>query len=690
MTLPLQRRLGLSLWPFVLIAPAEWLATAAMVDESGGGGSALWALTVGFISVGTSLLLAVALIPLARYVVGRPRFSRLRTVSASVAIYAVIGMLQAFVTLTLGETLGGHGGLPGLLTAIYILSRPINLVVLAIVVEQLRDGLTTMRVVNGEVAEQVALARRTNAMLEHAETSMREESRWVLTQQVEHPLRELVREAPSQSDETVADELDAFIAHRLRPLSHVLHPVSVRLGLISAVRSLNSEVTLDATPALERMDRDGVLLDDGVRLQVYRWIRDRLMSGVSTRVALVMRARELEVSIHPATVGTLDAVQVVAGLREVGRGVLRAPLRGQVPSASEIASARDSEFPVVRVRQRLRDVLTVPLPRRVEFVALIALGAMPFQLVAYRWEVDWRSIAAALTFTLAAVVSAAIFALLPRPRPTIGGASTVVLEWIVTGLVPALLFAWVATALGLYATAVDNVALDIFRGIYRFSVVGLMLVIAHGVVVQAYGAQERAVAELEAEEQRRSEILAKSRQLDADVAEALHRTVQGRLAAAVVLVRLGRRSEAWDIVEDMAGVEIPRLLERMQSPSGVIPPVPAGMKLSVFGAEALPEELVGDVRTALGEIVVNAQRHGGATEVVVRILLREGLWRIECLDNGHGVSGTAQAGLGSRLLDELSHRHGGQWSIESVADGCRVVLELPDPSRSREPSSAIA
>ncbi|MEK9664204.1 MAG: hypothetical protein VW082_06245 [Candidatus Nanopelagicales bacterium] len=687
MTAPLRyTRLALSPWPFLLLAPPEFFGIATLITGGQNANDVAQGLIASTIAVGISLLLLAITFPLVTFARRRPWGDLLRTTTGVVLVYVVLGTLQALLILTLTASLGGHGGPSPLLTTIYILTRPINLIILAIVVGQLGEGIATMRTVNGEVAERLELARRTNAMLEQAEAAMREDSRATLVRQVRGPLRRLARNAHERTDTEVADDLDAFIATRLRPLSHVLHPVSVRLGLVSAVKSLDAEVYADAAPAIERMDRDGVLLDEGVRLQVYRWIRDRISPEASTRVAIVVRGRELEVSVHPSTAGSLDAVQVVAGLREIGRGVLRAPLRGQVPSARQIARHQGEGEAPGRVRQRVRDVLTTPLPRRVGLVALIGLALVPNQLILYQFDVDWRSILLGLTTASTAIALAAIFSVLPQPRQSVSGAVLVVVEWVATGIFPALAFSAAAFALGLYSTFAQNIAFDLFRGTYRFTIFGLILVVANGVVVQAHRALAIATAELEMEERRRERILAQSRQLDADVAEALHRTVQGRLAAAVVLIRLGRRAEAWEIVEGMAGVEIPRLLDRMQAPSGVVPVVPSGMRVEVFGAEALPEPLIADVRTALGEIAVNAQRHGGASSLQVRIVSVAGVWTIECRDDGTGFSEQPAPGLGSRLLEELTARYGGHWSLESGESGCLVLLEIPDPVRN--PTSA--
>ena len=174
------------------------------------------------------------------------------------------------------------------------------------------------------------MARSTNATLEAAESSLRAESRRLLSEEVAAPLGDIVETGANLDDAELANELDDFIGERLRPMAHVLHPVSVRLGLIPALRSLDPLCLISATPTVERMDSDGVLLDDDVRLQVYRWMRENLPESGGSSTALVIRGRDLEVSVHPSKDRGLDAVQLVAGLRRVREGVIAAPLRGQV------------------------------------------------------------------------------------------------------------------------------------------------------------------------------------------------------------------------------------------------------------------------------------------------------------------------------------------------------------------------
>lgn len=670
-------RLTPSVWPLILVAPPEILAAAVLITRGHEGTGPGFALAIAALGIAIGTIAAVAVIVAARVLAARPRNSGLRTSSFAVLVYIVASMLGGLIGVVAIDWLVGTKSFSAVTLLLYLIARPINVIVFGIVIDQLRDAVRTMRTVNDEVVERVVLAQQTNAMLQKAEWAMKRESREVLAERVARPLRRIARTSDALNDDDAAEALDRLMAESVRPLAHELHPVSVRLGLVSAVRSLDPDVGIDASPAVERMDRDGALLDDDVRLQVYRWIRERLAAGRSTRVALVLRGREIEVSMHPAGTAPLDAIQVVAGLRQVDAATIAAPLRGQTPTARQIAGEQVSGTTTTRVRQRLRDVLTVPLPFRAGLVALISLGSAPLQLVFFRWPLTWQSSAAIYSFMLSAIAMAAVFALLPAPRPTIAGATRVVIEWVLTAVVSALVFAVVSVQVGLYASVWENAGIDVFRSMYRYTITGLILVIAHGLVVQAHRALRQATEALDREDQRQAEILAESRQLDAFVAEGLHRTVQGRLAAAVVLIRLGRRAEARDILIDIAATQVPMLLGRFSMSSGPIPDPPAGLSVSVDGEPAtIPEELVDDVRTAIGEIAMNARRHGGATQLSVQLVWDGDRLTIECIDNGTGPGDPIVEGLGSRLLDQVSSRHGGSWSMERAQPGCRVRLEL--------------
>lgn len=677
-------RLSLSVWPFVLMAPGEVLGAILIrrnnpVERLGMPGS-----IDEIVVVLAGLLLSMACIAGVRWVIERSRSSRWRSVLGAIVIYVAVAVLSGLFMVTILVD-RSPSGLPAALTVLYIITRPVNVFILAVVVQQVRDGAATTRAVAVITQDRLLLARRTNEMIEAAELDMRAESLRMFATQVARPLRRIVLDGPGLSSSDLADRLDGFIDERLRPMAHVLHPVSVRLGLISAMRSLNPEVTVDATPAVARMDADGVLLDDEVRLQLYRWIRTGLPSRGASRAALVVRGRELQVSLHPGNAPAPDAVQVAAGLRRLGPGVVSVPLRGQMADVI-VPTATSSTTSVSPSRLRFRDLVTVRLPNRFLLVAMLSLASAPLQFVVYRWSPSAGTLLASAACALAPIAMAALLDRLPPARASIAGVWRVLGEWFAIAAAAGLGLAIVATAYGVLPVEPNELALILLRMSYRYAIPGLLVTLSHGLVVQSRRRLARAQEALQVEERRRMAILEESRRLDRDVAEALHRDVQGRLAAAVVMLRLGQRDEAWSQVIEMASVEIPWLLERIgDSPVGrvLVPDPPMG--LAVIQLEDVPVDPTAFslLARAVGEIAINARRHGGAATLVLSVDADDEHCRIICEDDGSGIQEPVSAGLGSRLLDDTIAALGGSWRIESAGTGCRVVLDLPMPTNSR-------
>ena len=671
-------RLALSIWPFVLLAPGEVLGALLIrrnnpIDRLGLPGPLDEILVV----LG-GLVLSFACIVGARRLIERSRSVRWRSVLAAIGIYVTVAVLSGlFMVVILVDR--GPTGQPAVLTVLYMITRPVNVLILAVVVQQVRDGVATTRAVDAITRDRLLLVRRTNEMLEAAELDLRAESLRMFASQVARPLRRIVREGPSLSSSELADRLDVFIEERLRPMAHVLHPVSVRLGLISAMRSLNPEVAVDATATVERMDADGVLLDDEVRLQLYRWIRAGLPSQGPSRAALVIRGRELQVSLHPAESIALDAVQTAAGLRLVGAGLVSVPLRGQVAEL-DVPGSPPPEISVRSARYRLRDLVTVRLPSRLLLVAVLSIGSAPLQFVVYRWSPSVGTVLASAACALSPIAMAAILGRLAPAHDTVAGAWRVIAEWLAIAAAAGLGLVLVGIAYGVLPMDPREWLLIFFRMSYRYAIPGLLVTLSHGLAVQARRRLARAQDSLKVEEERRVAILAEARQLDRDVAEALHRNVQGRLAAAVIMLRLGQRDEAWAQVMEMASVEVPWLLERMGEPHvGRVLVSDPPMGLTVIQVDDVPmgQTAFALLARATGEVALNARRHGGASTLVISVRIDEGCCRIVCEDDGAGISDSATPGLGSRLLDETAAALGGSWRAESAEPGCRVILDLP-------------
>lgn len=682
------RRLGLSVWPFVLLAPGEILGALLIRRMNPTERLGLLGLVDVSLVVLAGLLLVTICLVTARHLIDRARSQWWRSPAAAVLIYIVTAVLSGlFMVVLLVDR--GPTGQPAVLTVLYMITRPVNVLILAVVVQQVRDGLATTRAVDAITQDQLVLVQRTNEMIEAAEQDLRAESLRMFEAHVARPLRRIVRDGPALDDSALADRLDGFLDAHLRPMAHVLHPVSVRLGIISAMRSLNPEVSVDATPMVERMDADGVLLDEDVRLQLYRWIRAGLPARGESRAALVLRGRHLEVSLHPVTSTPVDAVQAAAGMRLLGPALVSVPLRGQVAEIS-VSDAHQVVPPAKPARYQLRDLMTVPLPRRILLVILLSLGSAPLQFVVYRWSPSPGTILASLVCAIAPIVVAALLTLLPPAKQTVAGAWRVLGEWLAISAASALGFAVVATAFTVLPPGAHEWGLILFRMSYRYAVPGLLVTLSYGLVVEAGRRLARAQQALRSEEERRLAILGESRQLDRDVAEALHRNVQGRLAAAVIMLRLGQREDAWAQVIDMASVEVPWLLERMGESRAnrlLLPDPPLGLTAIQLDDVPSDQATFDLLARAVGEIAINARRHGGASTLVISVSADQAGWRVVCEDDGSGMQKPMIPGLGSRLLDDTVTALGGTWRFEESRSGCRVVLDVPTPAGSVDRST---
>ncbi len=99
----------------------------------------------------------------------------------------------------------------------------------------------------------------------------------------------------------------------------------------------------------------------------------------------------------------------------------------------------------------------------------------------------------------------------------------------------------------------------------------------------------------------------------------------------------------------------------------------------------LPRPLKNYLFRAMKELLNNAAKHGGATEIVVSVHWRAPGLRIVIDDNGRGFNGGEQPafeparGLGLPGIRQRLKSFGGQMHVESQAgEGARVILEIHD------------
>ena len=674
-----------SAWPFLVLLPVETIFLINFRQRQLGDLTAQVALTTVLF-----MLLSVALAALAaaawNHIALRRRWAR--TIAGSLVGYAVVTSVSSLAILMSGPFLWGAFEAPLPYVLLVPISRYPTIVLLAAIIDQVTDGLRARRELNGELASRLLQVRRMNELLESAQRQVATDSARRLRVDVQQPLRVLVARSKDLSNEDLADELEGFIDHRLRPLAHRLHPVSVRLGLIAALRSLDPDMVIDVSDAIERLDVNGELLDDDVRLQVYRWVRQCREEGHASRIALVMRSRNLEVSAYPLRLAPLlDPIQITAGLRSSGRGVVVAPLRGQSSRVVDIENVRAESEPA-RAGISWAEVLTTPLPGYLGVVALLSLSSLLAQLLIVPWPLTSGALATATAWVMAPLLVAAVFTLLPNPPRTPGGAVWAVGQWFLLSLSAAVAFQLTADMANLGETLTDSPGLGLFRGIYRYLIPGMALVIAYGIQVALHHQIDDANERLDGEIGRQAVILAEARRLDQDVAEALHRNVQGRLAAAVVMIRLGHRIEGWVQVATMADQEVPNLISRVDEASSredsLLSSPPEGLEVrEVVRVNVAPPDLLADLQRAVSEIAVNAVRHGGASRLEIEVVQNGETLVVTCRDNGRGARDFHAPGLGSRLLDEIAERWHGRWSLSTTSNGCVVEMEFV-------PSSATA
>lgn len=117
--------------------------------------------------------------------------------------------------------------------------------------------------------------------------------------------------------------------------------------------------------------------------------------------------------------------------------------------------------------------------------------------------------------------------------------------------------------------------------------------------------------------------------------------------------------------------------------------VPARVRAALpDGEDDLPTELVYEVCCIVGEALDNAHRHGGAGDVEVRLVPRDGWLEVTVTDDGAGfavpadLSALHRAGhYGLIGMWERAQRVGGRLSVRSgVAAGTTVTVSLPAPA----------
>lgn len=189
--------------------------------------------------------------------------------------------------------------------------------------------------------------------------------------------------------------------------------------------------------------------------------------------------------------------------------------------------------------------------------------------------------------------------------------------------------------------------------------------------------------------EKRLELIAKGRDVDRmsrEMAKYLHGTIQSKLMAAAMAVELAGRKNDYGKLD----LEIERALQTLRMPSKDYL-----LKSGIYNLESLEEIAekwngildikISGLETAkvseiefrhlidlVNEGILNAYRHGGATEIEIVVgRSKAKLIQLQIIDNGNGIN-TLKPGLGSELFTsitkswELSNRQGAKGAIFTI------------------------
>lgn len=542
-----------------------------------------------------------------------------------------------------------------------------------------------------------------DALLAQARTSTSAAKAEVIARNVQEPLSSLRERAPTLDDLEYALELDGLVAGTMRPLAHLLHPVTVRAGLVPALRSLGSRIEIEVSEEVVDADAAGVLLDPGVRMQAYRWARGLTGTSGAAHLAIWAQDGRLHLEARDASLpGDLDPIQLIAGLASHSASHISAPLHGTPVSPVTPDGSRARRLALIRVNwRRLLTPSPVISPGIVALVCLITAPALSF--------------INSVNVTPAVLLALAIAVLLPTAlayacrhirvrRDTTRGAVSALAVWAGVGLASALAQIIVLNTFSVMPMTRTLIITLIVRGLARLLVPGVLWMSVQSLSrINEEDAAELQVR-LDALQLTRRQTLVQADLRDQEVSEILHRTIQGRLSAAALMLRMDRRAEADAVVAQIVDVTLPALLSSLHpappttgtgvtAGTGVTTPTEAKGGWGALDASGLAvtdtvdwddlssrSVLLGrDLHRSIAENLANAVRHGHATLATVSASRTGSHLTISCHDNGAGPQPDFVPGLGSRIHDEVAATYGGQWSLTRVASQTVFTMSVRVP-----------
>ena len=542
-----------------------------------------------------------------------------------------------------------------------------------------------------QLAHSVRMQEQFNELLTQAEKERFTEYRTVIASKVVGSLDRVMQSWNDSTNEVLASQLENLTDKVMRPLAHQLHPVTLRVGLIPSIRSLGSGYRLDFDSNVTDLDESGQLLDPAVTPQVFRWVRNLNPEGTSVTITIRCHGDDVIFSaVGVANGRDLDPIQRVAGLRSEqvapGRCRLIAPRAGTTPPEMILENAHPQKQSPVSGGGW--GVLTSPPVVSVPLVLYIGVVSAPITSVVRREEVGVE----ALWITILGVIIPALIAWpLSRINVNTGtrqGALVVLALWLGLAIFSATVInAVIAFFAPVYSTVIGNI-LRFVGSFSRYAIAGPSFTVTRGFISQTkqdeIGLQARK-AEIN---RNRADLLGLADDTDRFLAETLHRTVQGRIAAIALLLRLDRRSEAEREMELLTQHTLPeleaKLAEWMQTESVNEP----DSSFTVPGLEIIdnsdwqtliPQDpaLAERLRSVVHESAVNARRHGHSSVMIVNLAQSGPQLVLTCSDNGSGPDPDSIPGLGSALLDEVSSIYAGSWSLKRENGNTIMRMEMP-------------
>jgi hypothetical protein len=536
----------------------------------------------------------------------------------------------------------------------------------------LRERLTE----SAEIARHVdaAHARRNKLMVER------------IKEAVEYPLRELHKRIHSMEPEAAALALEDLLARRARPLSHALHPMTSKNGpqtideLVATVWVTDSAA--DDEP--RRLDKTPEWVDD----QLHYLVKDLVLIHRVDRMVIDLKRKEIMLTggtIHEVNTHDHAMPRWELSPRPAARSaVIRAR-----KSAPTTEFALTPEATKVRILQALT---TAPLfdPR---IAVLISLLILPRHIALAARNVELlQALAAAASAAVVAVAMTVLFArLVKSDLPiTVPAALTVVALHALIGVSAGLAF----NAVAFDRAGEDQSFLfaDVGLGMIVRSLAGIGALVVSSLRVQLHR-QQKLLEEIEAERAERASRARMASQLaDEHTANLLHRTVQGRMAAIVLLLRTGRITAAHHHLNQLVDVDLPHTLSAVAAGATTAESNVADTRqlwrldLPIIVTEsihpdvraALRREFLDDLAGITTEAGVNALRHGGARHMRVTLRTEGSNVILECRNDGRALNNQDwKPGLGCAVFDDFARTHWATWSLSgdpAVGTTFRMVI----------------